>query len=167
MAQIRDLGRTLQQVLGTSTARITAITLDLARMRGRIDAIPPHGAHLVRTLPQLLGTSFPRKTIITFVVAAVGGLALITVLLEISVRNELAKETTDAMIGAIPVPSTSVNPMEAWDALPVPVTKPSYAEPVDPAGDLGAKPSSDNAETLGQTSPSKPVPLPRPRLKSR
>jgi hypothetical protein len=50
----------------------------------------------------------PAKTTLTFVVAGVVGLALILLLLlEISVRMELAKEASETAMEAIPAPSGS------------------------------------------------------------
>ena len=146
-------------------------------------AVAPQGERLARTFCQLLGTSSPRKTVLTFIAAGIVGLAVIFVLLETSVRRELAKESADAMAGAIPIPPTNEMAKESADAvagaIPIPSASPNqidsedllpkgpaYTETVDPIGALATTPLSDHAQTVGQTS-RKPVPLPRRRTKPR
>jgi len=120
-----------------------------------IDAILPHGELVVRTA-QLFGKLSPRKTTLIFVAAGLIGLALILLLLEISLRMELAKEASDATIGVIPAPSESPQKLEFADAFP----DITLLQPMD---QLGANiSSSDYAQTFGQVS-REPVPLPRPR----
>jgi len=72
------------------------LTFVAAEMRHRIDAILPHGELVVRTVRQLFGNLSPRKRTLIFVAAGLIGLALIFLLLEISLRMELAKEARDA-----------------------------------------------------------------------
>jgi hypothetical protein len=83
-----------------------------------MDAILPHGKLVVLTIRQLLGNLSRHKTL-TFVVAGAVGLAFILLLLEISVRNELAKEASDAAIDAVPAPSASPQKMEFGDAFSI------------------------------------------------
>ena len=129
-------------------------------MRHRIDAILPHGEFVVRTVRQLFGNLSPRKTTLIFVAAGLTGLALILLLLEISLRMELAKEARDAAIGVIPAPSESPQKMEFAAAFPIQPTSFPLSQFVD---QLGATTSSpDYAQTFGQVS-REPVPLPRPR----
>jgi hypothetical protein len=117
-----------------------------------MDVILPQGERLMRALRQLLGTASPRKTIL-LVAAGVAALGLIFVLLEISVRNDLAREATDAA-------SASPNQMQPGDLL---IAAPASAPDVEFVGSLGARSFSD-AATLGQASRT-PIPLPRPRPK--
>jgi hypothetical protein len=135
-------------------------------MRRRRDAILPHRERLVCTLRQLLGTSSPRKMTLTFVAAGLIGVALIFVLLEISVRNELAKERTDAVIGAITAPAPSPEQTKFEDMFPILSTSPTSLESVDPLGALAATPFSDHPQTFGQVSRER-APLPRPRKRRR
>jgi hypothetical protein len=103
-----------------------------------------------------------RHKTLTFVVAGAVGLALILLLLEISVRSELANEASDAAIDAVPVPSASPQKMEFGDAFSIQHTG---SISLQSAGLLGvplATASSDDAQTFGQAF-REPVPLPRPR----
>jgi hypothetical protein len=85
----------------SSVTKLLDFSHELARqlIRRRMHAVVPQAERLVRTFCQLLGTSSPRKKVLTFVAAGIVGLAVIFVLLEISVRRELAKEAADAMAG--------------------------------------------------------------------
>jgi hypothetical protein len=131
-------------------------------MRHGIDAILPHGKLVLRTVRQLFGNLKPRNTL-AFVVAGVVGLGLVLlILLEISVRMELAKEASDAAIGATPAPSPSPQRMEFGDAFATQPTGSILLQSVDKLGAPGAAPSSNYAQTFGQVS-REPVPLPRPR----
>jgi hypothetical protein len=89
--------RTFRQLLETTISRRIKLRFVAAGMRRRIDAIVPHGELVVRTVRQLLLNLKPRNTL-AFVVAGVVGLALVVlILLEISVRMELAKEASDEL----------------------------------------------------------------------
>jgi len=90
------------------------------------------------------------------------GLALILLLLEISLRMELAKEGSDAAKGVIPAPSASPQRLEFGGALPSQPITPTSLQSVDQLGAPGAAPTSDYAQTFGQAF-REPVPLPRPR----
>jgi hypothetical protein len=156
----QELLRTFRRLLGTTISGKTTLTLTFvaAGMRHRIAAVLPHGELVVRTVRQLLGKLTPRKTALIFVAAGLIGLALIMLLLEISLRMELAKEASDAAIGVIPAPSESPQKLEFADAFPI-IT---LLQPMDQLGSPGATSSSDYAQTFGQVS-REPVPLPRPR----
>jgi hypothetical protein len=125
-------------------------------MRRRMELIMPQGERFMGTFHRLLGTASPRKTIM---LAAAGLLALglIFVLLEVSVRSELAREATDAA-------PASPNQMQSGNLLPVAPASTADVELVGSLGGLGAKPFSDDAQTLGQASRT-PIPLPRPHPK--
>src|SRR5262249_42918960 len=111
--------RTFLRLLGTTISHRTALTFVAAGMCRRIDAILPHGELVVRPVRQLLGNLSPRKTTLTFVVAGLVGLVLIVLLLlEISVRWELAKEASDAAIDVTSAPSARPQKMEFGDAFP-------------------------------------------------
>jgi hypothetical protein len=147
-----NLVRAVHRAAGASNLPMKPLTSVVAAMRRPMDAILPHGERLMRALPQLLGTATPRKTIL-LVAAGVAALGLIFVLLEISVRNDLAREATDAA-------SASSNQMQSGHLL---TAAPASAPDVEFVGSLGAKSFSD-APTLGQASRT-PIPLPRPRPK--
>jgi hypothetical protein len=142
-------------VLGTiSTSRAT-LTLVLAETRRRM------GAPLSNPPSAMFPRASTRKTVLALAGAGIAGLALIVVLLEISVRNELARGTIDAAI-SIPAPSASPNQADSGHALPVPPASVTAMEPAEPRGGLGSTTSSDRAQSLGQTSGER-VPLPRSR----
>jgi hypothetical protein len=146
VAHGESLVRAFHRVLGASSLRIKPLTSSvIAAMRRGMDAVMPQCERLLRAFRRLLGPASPRKTIM-LVAAGVAALGLIFVLLELSVRSELAREATDV------APATP-NPGSAADV-----------EFVGSLGGLGAKPFSDDAQTLGQASRT-PIPLPRPRPK--
>jgi hypothetical protein len=154
--------RTFRQLLETTISRRIKLRFVAAGMRRRIDAIVPHGELVVRTVRQLLLNLKPRNTL-AFVVAGVVGLALVVlILLEISVRMELAKEASDAAIDATPAPSPSAPKMEFVEAFPTQATGSILLQSGDQLGVPGATPSSDYVQTFGQAF-REPVPLPRPR----
>ena len=150
-----SLVRAFHRVPGASSLRIKPLTSVIAAMRRRMELVMPQGERLMRTFRQLLGTASPRKVIL-LAAAGVVALGLIFVLLEISVRKELAREATDA--------SASPNQMQSGNLLPVAPASTADVEFVGSLGGLGAKPFSDDAQTLGQASRT-PIPLPRPRPK--
>ena len=149
-----SLVRTFHRVLGESSLRIKPLTSSvIVAMQRGMDAIMPQSERLMRGFRPLLGTASLRKTIM-LAVAGAAALGLIFVLLEISVRNEVARETTDA----------SANPKQMQSGNLLPGTPANIAD-VEFVGALGAaKPFSDEAQTLGPVSRT-PIPLPRPRPK--
>jgi hypothetical protein len=163
VVQGQELLRTFLRLLGTTLSRRTTLTFVAAEMRHRIDAILPHGELVVRTVRQLFGNLSPRKTTLIFVAAGLIGLALILLLLlEISLRMELAKEARDAVIDATPAPSVNLQKMEFTESFPIQPASSTSLQSVDQLGAPGATPSSDYSETLGQVF-QEPVPLPRSR----
>jgi hypothetical protein len=157
VAHGQSLVRAFHRVLGASSLRIRPpLTSVIAAMRRRMDAVMPQGERFMGTFRRLLGTASPRKTIM-LAAAGAAALGLIFVLLEVSVRNELAREATDAA-------SASPNPMQSGNLLPAAPASTVDVEFVGSLGGLGAKPFSDDAQTLGQASRT-PIPLPRPRPK--
>ena len=155
VAHGESLVRAFHRVLGASSLRIKPL-MSVIAMRCRMELIMPQGERFLRTFRQLLGTTGPRKAIM-LVAAGVAALGLIFVLLEVSVRNEVAREATDAA-------SASPNQMQSRNVLPGAPASTTDVEFVGSLGGLGAKPFSDDAQTLGQPSRT-PIPLPRPRPK--
>src|SRR5262245_24382585 len=151
-----SLLRAFHRVLGTSRLRIQPFTSIIATaMRHRMELIMPHGERLLLAFRRLLGTVSPRQAIM-LVAAGVVALGLIFVLLEVSVRNELAREATDA--------SASPNQMQSGNLLPAASASTTDVEFVGSLGGLAANPFSGDAQALGQASRT-PIPLPRPRPK--
>jgi hypothetical protein len=156
VAHGESLVRAFHRVLGASSVRIKPLISVIGAMRRRMELIMPQDERFMGTFHRLLGTASPRKTIM---LAAAGLLALglIFVLLEVSVRSELAREATDAA-------SASPTQTQSGNLLPVAPASTADVEFVGSLGGLGAKPFSDDAQTLGQASRT-PIPLPRPRPK--
>ena len=161
MAQGEGLLRKFRQPLEGTIFRIPTLTFVAAAVRRRMDAIllpGKLGAHKVR---QLLANSSRHKAL-TFVVAGIVALALVLLLLEISVRMELAKEASDPAKGVIPPQSASPQRLEFADAFPIQLTTPISLQSVDQLSAPGPAPSLDYAQTFGQAF-REPIPLPRPR----
>jgi hypothetical protein len=161
VSQGQGLLHAFGRLLRTTISRRTTLTFVAAGMRHGIDAILPHGKLVVRTVRQLFGNLSPRKTTLIFVAAGLIGLALILLLLEISLRMELAKEARDAAIDVIPVPSAGPQRLEFGDAFPIERTRLISLQSVNQLA-AEATLSSDYAQTFGQVS-REPIPLPRPR----
>jgi hypothetical protein len=99
-------------------------------MRRPIDAVMPYGEIFVRTVDQLIGNFRRRKSLA--VVAGVAGLVLILILLlEISVRIELSKESGNTAIDATAAPSASPQKMEFGDAFTLQPTNSSWSQSAD------------------------------------
>jgi hypothetical protein len=161
MAQGEGLLRKLRQPLESPIFRRPTLTFVAAVMRRRMDAIllpGKLGAHKIR---QLLG-NLSRHKALTVVVVGVIGLALILLLLEVSVRRQLANEASDAAIDTVAAPSASPQKMDFGGAFPIQRTRSISLQSADLSGAPRATPSSDDVQTLGQAF-REPVPLPRPR----
>jgi len=158
VAQGTRLVRACDHGLAASRLRMKPLMSSvIAAMRRGMELIAPQVERLTRALRPLLGTASPRK-IIMLVAAGLVGLALIFVLLEVSLRKELAREATDA--------PANPNPIQSGNLLPLAPGSAADVEFVGALGGLGTKPFSDEAQTLGQPSRT-PIPLPRPRPKHR
>jgi hypothetical protein len=162
MAQGQELLRTFRQRLEAKIFHRTTLRFAAAGMRRRIDAVLPRAEVVVRTICQPLGNLSPRKRTLALVVAGVVGLALLLLLLEISVRTELAKEANDAAIAVTPAPTASAQKVEFADAVSNQPTGSILLQSVDRFGATGATSSLDYAQTFGQGF-REPVPLPRSR----
>jgi hypothetical protein len=97
------------------------------------------------------------------VAATVAGLALIVLLVEMGMSNQVGNEHTTTGVG------TTSSPPD-WtvfdDAFAIQPTSPPASELADRVRTSGATAMSDRAETSGQVL-REPVPLPRPRPKPR
>jgi len=153
--------RAFRQPLEGTILRRPSLRFVSAAMRRRMDAILLPGQSGARTIRQLLGNSSRHKAL-TVVVAGVIGLALILLLLEISVRRQLANEASDAAIDTVPAPSARPQKMDFGDAFSIQRTGSISLQSADLSGVPRATPSSDHVQTLGQAF-REPVPLPRPR----
>ena len=166
LSQAEPLLRAFRQVFGEVLSRQTHLKLLATKMRDRVDAVLLQSEPLLHRICQLYGSPSRRKTVLTLIAAAIAGLALIFVLRETSVRDELGNEHTGTAKGA----TSSPNPAPDWtvfeDAFANQPTSPAASEFVDRLRTSGATLIPDHAETSGQVL-REPVPLPRPRPKPR
>ena len=151
-AQGQELTRRCGRALDASGLRPTLIFV-LAETRRRLDTTLPRGEWLARVFHRALdAVSSPRKAALVAVAAGMAALAVIVLLLEISVRRQLAGEAGPSM-------SANAAPSESAGTLPVGSLISADMESMDRTGALGV---SHQAQTFGQAI-REPVPLPRPR----
>jgi hypothetical protein len=159
VAQTQTLLRTTRQLLEAIIAS-TRLRLAAAGMRRRIDAVMPYGKIFVRTVDQLIGNFRRRKSLA--VVAGVAGLVLIFILLlEISVRIDLANEGRNPGIDATAALSASPQKTEFGDALTLQPTNSNWLQSADQIGATGAVPFL-GPQAFGQGF-QEPIRLPRSR----
>ena len=135
-------------------------------MRDRVDAVLLQSEPLLHKIRHLYGIPSSRKTVLTLVAATVAGLALIVLLVEMGMSNQVGNEHTITGVGT----TSSPTPAPDWtvfdDAFAIQPTSPPASELADRVRTSGATAMSDRAETSGQVL-REPVPLPRPRPKPR
>jgi hypothetical protein len=150
--QGQELTRRCGRALDASGLRPTLIFV-LAETRRRLDTTLARGEWLARVFHRALdAVSSPRKAALVAVAAGMAALAVIVLLLEISVRRQLAGEAGPSM-------SANAAPSESAGTLPVGSLISADMESMDRTGALGV---SHQAQTFGQAI-REPVPLPRPR----
>jgi len=160
VAQGQELLRTFRRLVESKTSRRGTFRFIVAGMRHRIDALLPQGEVVVRTIHHLLGNLSPRKKVMAFVVAGVAGLALLLLLLlEISVRRELAAEARHVAIDTVSASSASAQEIQFEDRFAIQPAASTLLQPVDPLDALGTIPSSEYSQTFGQPI-REPVPVP-------
>jgi hypothetical protein len=163
VAQGQELLRTFRRLVESKISRRGTFRFIVAAMRHRIDALLPQGEVVVRTIHHLLGNLSPRKKVMAFVVAGVAGLALLLLLLlEISVRRELAAEARHVAIDTVSASSASAQEIQFEDRFAIQPAASTLLQPVDPLDALGTIPSSEYSQTFGQPI-REPVPVPRRR----
>jgi hypothetical protein len=163
MAQGQGLLRTARWPPERTIFRRPTLAFVAAGMRRRTEAVVPYAELAVGAVSRLLGHFRRRKTLA--VATAVVGLALFLILLlEISLRIQLAQEARDAGTYATLAASASAPKNEFDDALPVQSTASALLQSSDQVGAPEGAPSSALTQTFGQVSQE---PIPRPRLRSR
>src|SRR5947209_8439467 len=116
--QGQGLARRCRRVLDAAGLRATLIFV-LAETRRRLDTTLPRGERVVRVLHRALdAVSNPRKAALVAVAAGMAALAVIVLLLEISVRRQLAGEAGGMVNGASAGPQARSTP-EPDDMFPV------------------------------------------------
>jgi hypothetical protein len=163
MAQGQGLLRMFRHLPDGTILRRPRLTLVAAGMRRRTQAVMPYVELAVGAVGRLLGYSRRRKTLA--VATGVVGLALFLILLlEISLRIQLAQEARDAGTDATLAASASAPKKELDGAFPVQSTASALLQSSDQVGAPDSAPSSELTQTFGQSSRD---PIPLPRLRSR
>jgi hypothetical protein len=162
MAQGEGLLRMFRQLLERTIFHRPTLTFVAAGMRRRTKAVMPYAELAMGAVGRLLDHFRRRKTLA--VATGVVGLALLLILLlEISLRIQLAQEARDAGTDATLAASASA-PKELDDAFPVQSAGSALMQSSDQVGALDTAPSSELTQTFGQSS-REPILL--PRLRSR
>jgi len=152
MAQGQELLHTFRRLFeSTISSRMTMIFV-VEGMRRRTD---------VGTAGRLLG-KFRRQKMLAVVTGLVGLALILILLLEISLRIQLANEAKDAGTDATLVASASPPKTEFNGAFPVQSIGPLLLQSAEQLRAPEAAPSSEFTQTFGQVS-REPVPLPGSR----
>jgi len=162
MAQGQGLLRTFRKLPESTIFRRPTLGFVVAGMRRRTEAVMPYAELAAGAASRLLGHFRRRKTLA--VATGVVGLALFLILLlEISLRIQLAQEARDVGTDATFAASASAPKKELDDAFPVQSTASALLQPSsDQVGAPEGAPSSELTQTSGQLS-REPMPLPRLR----
>ena len=163
MAQGQGLLRMFRHLPDGTILRRPRLTHVAAGMRRQTQAVIPYAELAVGAVGRLLGHFRRRKTLA--VATGMVGLALFLILLlEISLRMQLAQEARDVGADATLAASASAPKKELDDAFPVQSTGSALMQSSDQIGALDSAPSFELTQTFGQSS-REPIPL--PRLRSR
>jgi hypothetical protein len=163
MAQGRGLWRTFRQLLEGTIFRRPTLKFVAARMRHRTQAVMPYAELGVGTVGRLLG-QFRRRKTLAVAMGVIGLPLFLILLLEISLRIQLAQEARDARTDATLAASASAPKKELDDVFPVQSIASAFLRSSDQVGAPEGAPSSESTQTVGQSARE---PIPRPRLRSR
>jgi hypothetical protein len=150
------------ELLEITISRRTRLSFVAAQIHRRVDVMLSRSEVAASAIWRPLTNLTPHKKMLAFVIAGMVGLALLLLLLELSVRRELAKEVRDAARDAIPGSSASVQEVQFEDLFPIELTRSTSLQSVDQLGVTGTTSSAEYAQTFGQVFRD-PVPLPRSR----
>ena len=162
MAQGRRLSRKFRPLLERTILHGPILAFVAAGVLRRTQAAMP-SAELARGAVGRLLDHFRRRKTLAVATGMVGLALLLILLLEISLRIQLAQEARDAGTDATLTASASA-PNELDDAFPVQSAGSALMQSSDQVGALDTAPSSELTQTFGQSS-REPIPL--PRLRSR
>jgi hypothetical protein len=162
MAQGQRRLRTFRQLLEDTIFRTTS-TFAAGGIRRRTEGVMPYAELAGGAVGWLLG-HFRRRKTLAVATGAVGLALFLVLLLEISLRIQLAQEARDAGTDAMLAASASV-PKEQLDAaFPVQSIGSAFLQSSDQLGAPEGEPSSGLTQTFGQGS-REPIPLPRFRTR--
>jgi hypothetical protein len=163
-AQAQEVVRTFSQLFESPIASRTASMFLAEGLRRRADAVVTYAELVVGTVGRLLG-KFRRQKMLAVATGAVGLALFLILLLEVSLRIQLAQEAGDAGTGATLAASSSAPKKELDDPLRVQSTASALLQSSDhQAGAPPGAPSSELSPTFGQLSRES---IPLPRLRSR
>lgn len=161
MAQGQGLSRSFRQLPESTIFRRPTLAFVAARMFRRTEAVMPYAELAVGAVGRLLGDFRRRRTLA--VATGVVGLALFLILLlEISLRIQLAQEARDASTEAALAASAALPKTEFNGILPVQFTASALAQSWDRVSAPEGVASSELTQPFGQVS-REPKPLPRSR----
>jgi hypothetical protein len=162
-AQGQELVRIFSRLFESTVASRTTLMIVAEGFRRRADAVVPYAELVVGTGGRLLG-KFRRQKMLAVATGAVGLALFLILLLEVSLRIQLAQEARDAGIGATLAASASEPKKEVDDAFPIQSTGSALSQSSDQLGAPEYAPSSELTQTFGQSSRES---IPLPRLPSR
>ena len=158
MAQGQGLLRSFRQLLEGTIFRRPTLTFVAAGVRRRAQAVMPHAERAVGALSGLL--SHVRRRKMLAIATGVVGLALFLILLlEISLRIQLAQEARDAGTDAT-LAASATPPKTEFDGF-LQFTASALAQSSDQVSAPEGMPSSELTQPLSRE------PIPLPRLRSR
>jgi hypothetical protein len=161
-AQGQELVRIFSRLFESTVASRTTLMIVAEGFRRRADAVVPYAELVVGTGGRLLG-KFRRQKMLAVATGAVGLALFLILLLEVSLRIQLAQEARDAGIGATLAASASEPKKEVDDAF-LQSTGSALSQSSDQLGAPEYAPSSELTQTFGQSSRES---IPLPRLPSR
>jgi hypothetical protein len=161
-AQGQELVRIFSRLFESTVASRTTLMIVAEGFRRRADAVVPYAELVVGTGGRLLG-KFRRQKMLAVATGAVGLALFLILLLEVSLRIQLAQEARDEGIGATLAASASEPKKEVDDAF-LQSTGSALSQSSDQLGAPEYAPSSELTQTFGQSSRES---IPLPRLPSR
>jgi hypothetical protein len=161
MAQGQRLLRTLGQLPEPTIFCRPSFAFLAAGMRRGTEAVMPYARLAVGAVGRLPGY-FKRRKVLTVATGVVGLALFLILLLEISLRIQLAQEARDKGTDAAVAASARAPKKELEEALPVQSTASALLRSSDEIVASEGAPSSELTQTFGQL-PWEPTPLPRLR----
>ena len=163
MAQAQGLLRSFRQVLEGTIFRRPILTFVAAGARRRAEAVMPYAQFAVAALSGLL-SHLRRRKMVAIATGVVGLALFLILLLEISLRIQLAQEAREAGTDATLAASATPPKREFDGFLPVQFTGSALAQSSEQVSAPEGVPFFELTQTFGQAS-REPIPLPRLRTR--